>query len=278
MAPNSIKPVSLKSQGDVILFIDTRRRLCALNASTAWDIGEYVQPILDTISATGSYYAQNMPLVTAEVSDIYKQYIVRFPSTLTGVPNVALCLAFDSPYECDYGTRWGITEWRAGTFNTTMNCFAETSDSGLLMASVNHAGLLSYVYQLLPLSYCDDQAGENKPITATFRTRDEDAGNDQSLKQWRRMMFRVSISMLGDALFNFTQYNDMATAVQADVQTITTTGSTYYFLAVLEKWIEPLLNSSAFISVKLSVSNSVQAVRYHGLEIYYQKGPTENRI
>lgn len=279
VAPNSIKPVNLKSQGDVLLFVETQKRICALNTTSVWDIGEFVQPRLDKIVATGSYYNLNMPLVSAEVSDIYKQYILRFPSSLTGVPNVVLCVAMDSPFSCDYGTRWGITEWRTGGFNTTMNCFAETSDYGLLMASVNNAGTLSYPYQMLPGSYTDDALGENRPITATFRTRDEDCENDQSIKQWRRMMFRVSISLAAgyDTSFNFTQYNDYETAVQANVQTITQTSAYANFAGIFEKWID-LLNSSSFVSTKLSVSAVATAIRYHGLEIYYKKGPTENRI
>ena len=259
-AGGTIKPVNLKGFGEVLMFVDSKSRLCMLNNTGTWDIGEYVQNRLNDM--VGNRY------IRAEVSESQGQYMFLFGPGLESL----MCLHFNSPYETPFGTRWGITTY---PFPFCPSAACETP-TGLLIGT-NVAGedrifSMSNDQRTPALDQINESYFRSIPITV--RTADLDAGNINQNKQWRRGNFRLSTcANYGDTvIFSYAQHTDQTTVKSGIFPLI----SDRYWEFVHDNWVE-LTNSSKQVGLELCLDTVNQGYRLHGIDIMYRPGSIENR-
>ena len=259
IAPGTIKSVNLKGFGEVLMFVDSKSRLCMLNNTGTWNIGEYVQKQLDEM--VGATY------VMAEVSESQGQYLFLFG--FIGFPT--MCLHFNSPYKTPFGTRWGITKYLY-PFSPFSAC---ETPGGLLIG--NSAEGRHRIYSLSNNQGADvwDATTPHESIAGTVRTADLDAGNINQIKQWRRANFMVSVGagVTDSVLLAYSEYTDSVTV--AKVGTFWQLSSGYWDV-VTDNYNE-LTNSSRQVSLSLGLNVVDQGFRLHGLDVFYRPGSIENR-
>jgi hypothetical protein len=289
VAPDTIKTVYLLGIGECLVFLDSQKRICALNLSGCWNIGECVQPLLDTLYSTGTYANLTMPTAHACVTQKYKQYLLAFSDTAdpTLEKNV-LVLHFDSPYKSSFGTRWGFTKYResySASFSIAYQAFHESTGFGLMVGiAIDEIALYSAARMIEGIfDYINTaSATPQYPVVSTVQTRDEDAGNSDSVKQWRRALMRTSLSLgVGSvSQTNMIEYTDETVTAKTEAQPMTSTGA---FASVFDTWMD-LVNSAKTVSLKLvfnflAAPNDPLLMRFKlsYLSIFYKKSQIENR-
>ena len=278
LSPYSIKPVTLSGLGKAIVFLSTDNKLCAFNLSTFSNIGEVIQPMLDTISLGSTVKDSPQSAVNVRA----KQYMLSFRTSESALKKTCICLHYESPYKSEFGLRWGFTRYVSGiepaNAPVSFQAITEAENTDVIFGSV--VGIASMAY--MAYTFYDDLNYDlmdtvKTPTHFGILTRDEDCGDHDKLKQFRRIMIRFA--SIVHLTFQFIQFVEL----QADTGTISieimipSTASLEY---VSEHWVG-LLDSAKHCSLAINCNDkngaSFPYFKLVGIQIYWKFGPQDNR-
>lgn len=281
--PYSIQTVNLTGLGQAIVFLSTDKRLMVMTLTMNGNIGECIQPLLDTVAIS-----EGPARCQSAISVLHRQYMLSFPATGTNLKKTCLCLHYESAYKSQYGTRWGITQYQAGiepqNAPVTFQAISESIDYDVIFASlavtITGAYNLYYFDPTASGDGNDKMVGSRVPIASSFRTRDEDCGNHDKLKQFRRTMLRMS-SSAGSAVslaVNFYQYVDEKILAQTTGESPSSDVNVAWG-DIFDYWID-LVNSAKHCALRFDMSQNTapfSAFRIAAIEIFYKPSASENR-
>jgi hypothetical protein len=233
IAPDSIQTVDLKGGGRAIVFLGSDNRLYAIIGGQVQEIGEAVQNHLSTIYK-GSVTDDTTPLnynkhrcVSAVHPDGY--YLLGFatvngssPAQFTG----CLVLHLNLPYESQKGLRWAFAYWydtlEGPAFDIRFGAMAYFDDLVRKTVAIGQTTMVGGTFELFVLEspaidYDSDPYSAGGPFTYpipdTIRTRDEEAGSDDTYKGWFEVTAYISKSTVGSIAYTLSQINDSDSTV-----------------------------------------------------------------
>lgn len=245
VSPDTIKSAELEGVGPCVIFLSDAGKLCAVTMNGVIEVGECVQDILDSIyfgppvnEKTLAYYMHRARAIVHP--DGY--YLLGFATTNDDTYDAfdqCLCLSLKYSYDSQFGRRWPFTLWKnlSGTYEREQywNCFDYVDINTFYgfrchvpvkNASGYSYGELSYVvsqnFANTDTSKPDGMADRNGQVgTYTYnhiyfaiRTRAEDLGSKDIMKQWCDLRIKTKVYQISDSTSGFiplsvTQYNDL---------------------------------------------------------------------